>query len=327
MKTLILTGPDIEKILTPAVANDSVEMAFRAYGLGQIEMPAKSYLYFPKGDLRSMPAYVHGEGFDIAGIKCVTVHPQNAAGSLPTVMAVIILNDPRTGFPLAVLDGTYLTGVRTGAAGAIAAKYLSREDAEVVGFVGCGAQARSQLSCLLCVRKIRKIKIWQFEGDKACAQSFRRWAKATFHVETMVSSRIDDVTLDADIVVTSTPSRTPLVNRVSPGTHINAIGADAQGKQEINPEILKQAKVVIDDWAQASHSGEINVPLSQKLISKRHVYAQLGDIVAGKKKGRTSAEEITLFDSTGLAIQDISCADVVYKALKNKRGIQNVKLF
>lgn len=327
MKTLILTGRDIEKILTPAVANVTVEKAFRAYGLGQTDMPPKSYLYFPKGDLRSMPAYVHGEGFDIAGIKCVTVHPQNTVCNLPTVMAVIILNDPRTGFPLALLDGTYLTCIRTGAAGAIAAKYLSREDAEVAAFVGCGAQARSQLSCLLGVRKIRKIKIWQFEGDKACAQSFQRWAKAACRLETMVSSHIDDVTLDADIVVTTTPSRTPLVNRVSPGTHINAIGADAQGKQEINPAILQQAKVVIDDWAQASHSGEINVSLSQGLIVKKNVYAQLGDIVAGKKKGRKSAKEITLFDSTGLAIQDISCAYVVYQALKNKRGIQNVKLF
>ena len=327
MKTLILTRQDVEEILTPAIANDTVEKVFRAYGLGQTDMPPKSYLYFPKGDLRSMPAYVHGEGFDTAGIKCVTVHPQNAAGRLPTVMAVIILNDPRTGFPLAVLDGTYLTCVRTGAAGAIAAKYLSREDAEIAGFVGCGAQARAQLSCLLHVRKIRKIKIWQFEGDQACAQTFRRWARATCRVETMVSSRIDDVTLETDIVVTTTPSRSPLVNRVSPGTHINAIGADAQGKQEINPEILKQAKVVIDDWAQASHSGEINVPLNQGLIFKKNVYAQLGDIVAGKKKGRKSTKEITLFDSTGLAIQDISCAYVVYKALKNKRGVQNVKLF
>lgn len=162
MKTLILTRQDVEEILTPATANDTVEKVFRANGLGQTDMPPKSYLYFPKGDLRSMPAYVHGEGFDIVGIKCVTVHPQNAAGKLPTVMAVVILNDPRTGFPLALLDGTYLTCIRTGAAGAIAAKYLSREDATVAGFVGCGAQARSQLSCLLNVRKIRKIKIWHW---------------------------------------------------------------------------------------------------------------------------------------------------------------------
>jgi alanine dehydrogenase len=327
MKTMILTGQDVEKILNPAVANETVEKVFRAYGLGQTDMPPKSYLYFPKGDLRSMPAYIHGEGFDIAGVKCVTVHPQNAAGKLPSVMAVIILNNPENGFPLAVMEGTYLTCIRTGAAGAIAAKYLSRQDAQVAGFVGCGAQARSQLACLLNVRKIRKIKIWQFSGDKALAQAFQRWARTTYQLETVVSSRIDEVTLNTDIVITTTPSCIPLVNRVSPGTHINAIGADAPGKQEINPEILKQAKVVIDDWAQASHSGEINVPIRKKQLGKKNVHAQLGDIISGKKKGRISAKEITLFDATGLAIQDISCAYVVYKAIKNKRGIKNIKLY
>jgi alanine dehydrogenase len=327
MKTLLLTQKDVASILTPALANATVEKAFRAHGLGFTQMPAKSYLYFPKGDLRSMPACISGEGFDIAGVKCVTVHPQNAAGKLPSVMAVVILNNPQTGFPQAVMDGTYLTCIRTGAAGAVAAKYLSRGDSAVAGFVGCGAQARTQLLCLLEVRNIRKIKIWQFAGDKACAQSFKRWAKAVCGIETVVSSDIDEVTLDADIVVATTPSRAPLVNRVSPGAHINAIGADAPGKQEISPEILKQAKVVIDDWAQASHSGEINVPLQNRQINRRNVHAQLGDIVAGKKKGRTSAGEITLFDSTGLAIQDIACADVVYRAIKNRRDIQSVKLF
>ena len=327
MKTLILTRHDVEKILTPVVANETVEKAFKAYSLGCTQMPPKSYLYFPKGDLRSMPAYLSGEGFDIAGVKCVNVHPQNAAGQMPSVMAVIILNDPQTGFPLAVMDGTYLTCLRTGAAGAIAAKYLSRKDSNVAGFVGCGAQARAQLSCLLEVRNIQKIKIWQFPKDKDCVREFKKWAQTTYGMETIVSPRMDDVTMNSDIVITTTPSRTPLVNRVSPGTHINAIGADAPGKQEINPQILKQAKVVVDDWTQASHSGEINVPISLKKIMKRDVHALLGDIVAGKKRGRTSAKEITLFDATGLAIQDISCAYIVYKAFKNRRNIKSIKLF
>jgi alanine dehydrogenase len=327
MKTLILTRHDVEKILTPVVANETVEKAFKAYSLGCTQMPPKSYLYFPKGDLRSMPAYLSGEGFDIAGVKCVNVHPLNAAGKMPSVMAVIILNDPQTGFPLAVMDGTYLTCLRTGAAGAIAAKYLSRKDSNVAGFVGCGAQARAQLSCLLEVRNIQKIKIWQFPKDKDCVREFKKWAQTTYGMETIVSPRMDDVTMNSDIVITTTPSRTPLVNCVSPGTHINAIGADAPGKQEINPQILKQAKVVVDDWTQASHSGEINVPISLKKIMKRDVHALLGDIVAGKKRGRTSAEEITLFDATGLAIQDISCAYIVYKAFKNRLNIKSIKLF
>jgi len=327
MKTLIFTKKDVEKVLTPSVANKTIEKAFKAYGLGQADMPAKSYLYFEKGDLRSMPAYIHGQGFDIAGIKSVNVHPENAKYSLPTVMAVIILVDPRNGFPLAILDGTYLTSVRTGAAGALAVKYLSRKSAKTAGFVGCGTQARMQLACILEVRKLKTIKIWQFKPQDKTAKRFRDWVDRTYKIETIILSDIDEVTTNVDILITSTPSRKPLVNEVSSGTHINAIGADAAGKQEINLKVLEQAKIVIDDWAQASHSGEINVPISKRQLSAGDIYAVLGEIVAEKKAGRTSAEEITLFDSTGLAIQDVSCAYTVYKALKDKPGIKQIELF
>jgi len=317
MKTLIFTRKDVEKVLTPSVANKTIEKAFKAYGLGQADMPAKSYLTFKKGDLRSMPAYIYGQGFDIAGIKSVNVHPENAMYNLPTVMAVIIIVDPKNGFPLAILDGTYLTSIRTGAAGALAAKFLSRKTAKIAGFVGCGVQARTQLACILEVRKLKTVKIWQFIPEDETAPRFKEWVEKTYKLET----------INVDILITTTPSRRPLVNRVSPGTHINAVGADAEGKQEINPKIVKQAKVVIDDWAQASHSGEINVPVRNKQLTKKDIYAGLGDIVAGKEKGRASDEEITLFDSTGLAIQDISCAYTVYKALKDKPGIKKIELF
>jgi len=327
MKTLLFTKKDVEKVLTPAVANKTIEKAFTAYGLGQTEMPAKSYITFKKGDLRSMPAYIHGQGFDIAGIKSVNVHPENAMYNLPSVMAVIILTDPKTGFPLAILDGTYLTSIRTGAAGALAVKLLSKKNTKIAGFVGCGVQARTQLMCILAVRKIKTVKIWQLSPKDTYAPAFSEWVKKTYKMETILSPDIDEVTTNVDILITTTPSRVPLVNKVSPGTHINAVGADAQGKQEINPTILKQAKVVIDDWAQASHSGEINVPFSKKIITQKDIYASLGEIAAGKKKGRTSDEEITLFDSTGLAIQDVSCAYTVYKALKDKPGIKKIELF
>jgi len=327
METMIITKNDVAEVLTPAVANKAIEKAFRAYGLGQADMPEKSYLYFKKGDLRSMPAYIHGQGFDIAGIKSVNVHPENSRHGLPTVMAVIILTDPQTGFPLAVLDGTYLTGMRTGAAGALAAKLLSRKDSKIAGFVGCGVQARTQLTCAMEARRLKTIKVWRFRSDDKGAQDFCRWAQRTCGLETIISPDIDEVTTNVDILFTTTPSRRPLVNEVSPGTHISAIGADAKGKQEVNPKILKQAKVVIDDWTQALHSGELNVPFRKKQLAKKDVYAELGEIVAGKKAGRTSEEEITLFDSTGLAIQDVSCAYTVYEELKNRADIKRIKLF
>jgi alanine dehydrogenase len=327
MKTLIITKKEIEKVLTPALANRTVEKAFRAYGLGQADMPAKSYLFFEKGDLRSMPAYIHGQGFDIAGIKSVTVHPGNARYNLPTVMAVIILTDPKTGFPLAIMDGTYLTSIRTGAAGAVAAKYLSRKNARIAGFVGCGVQARMQLACIREVRKLKMVKVWQFNAQDPYAPAFKKWAEKTYNLETIISPEIDEIATGVDILFTTTPSRKALVHTVSPGTHINAIGADAQGKQEIDWKILKQARIVIDDWSQASHSGEINVPLSRKQITEKDIHASLGDIVARTEKGRVSDDEITLFDSTGLAIQDVSCAYVVYQALKDRPGIKQVALY
>ena len=327
MKTLILTRQDIEAVLTPSVANETVERAFRAYGFGLAEMPPKSYLPLDEGDLRSMPAYLHGQGFHIGGIKSVTVHTGNASHGLPTVMAVVILNDPDTGFPLAILDGTYLTAMRTGAAGALAVKVLSRKDAEVAGFVGCGVQARAQLSCILETRKIKKVKLWQFSGEERRTTEFGDWIQKTYGLDVLVSANIDDITQGADILVTSTPSRSPLVTRISAGTHINAIGADARGKQEIDPTILQRAKIVVDDWIQASHSGEVNVPVVTGRLSRADIHAELGEIVAGKATGRTSDGEITVFDATGLAIEDISCACAVYKAFKDRPDTKTVQLF
>ncbi len=327
MKTVILTKKDIKKVLTPSLTIKAVTKAFKAYGMGQVDMPPKSYFYFKKGDLRTMPAYIFGQGFNIAGTKSVNVHTGNNKQNLPTVMAVIILTDPKNGFPLALMDGTYITNMRTGAAGALAVKLLSKKNAKVAGFVGSGVQARTQLACIMEARKVKAIKVWQNTQRDELAVDFCKWAKKTYKIEVGILSDIDDVTTDVDILTTTTSSRKPLVNYVSPGTHINAIGADAKGKQEINPKILRQSKLVIDDWSQAPHSGEINVPLKKRQILKKQIHGTLGEIAIGKIKGRKSAKEITLFDSTGLAIQDVACAFTVYKALKDKKGIKKIELF
>lgn len=327
MNTLIITKNDIAEILTPSLAIKAVQNAFKAYGSNQADMAAKTYLYFKKGDLRTMPAYMHGQGLNIAGIKSVNAHPENRKYNLPTVMGIITLIDPKNGFPLAILDGMYLTSVRTGAAGALAARLLSRKNAKVAGFVGCGTQARANLACTMEVRKLKTIKVWKRTRKSDSARRFCNWAEETYNLDTSIWSDIDEVTTGVDIVVTTTPSRKPIVNEVSPGTHINALGADAPGKQEINPRILKQAKLVIDDWVQASHSGEINVPLSRRQLYRKHIYGALGEIVTGKKKGRASDNDITLFDSTGLAIQDVACGYAVYTELREKAGITQVEFF
>ncbi|MFW6243637.1 MAG: ornithine cyclodeaminase family protein, partial [Desulfovibrionales bacterium] len=221
MHTLIITKEHVARVLTPEAANHAVEQAFVAYGLGQVDMPAKSYLNFPKGDLRSMPSYIHGQSLDIAAIKSVTVHPGNRKGGLPTVMAVVVLVDPDTGFPLAIMDGTYLTSMRTGAAGALAAKLLSREQSTTAGFVGSGIQARTQLDCTMRVRPLTRVTVWEHRPGSQTTADFMDWARNAHGLEVTSSPDIDQVTTGVDILVTTTPAEKPLVRRVSPGTHVN----------------------------------------------------------------------------------------------------------
>ncbi|MCK5661526.1 MAG: alanine dehydrogenase, partial [Methanosarcinales archaeon] len=282
---------------------------------GMVQMPPKSYLYYPEhnGDLRSMPAFLEAD--DITGVKIVNVHPDNPQKGLPTVMATVLLNSTETGAPLAIMGGTYLTDMRTGAAGGVAAKYLARADSNVLGLVGAGRQARTQALAVLENFDIDTIKVVSNHIQKS--EQFKKYVEPICGCDAIVKNSIEAV-CDCDILVTTTPVRKPIVKSewVNAGTHINAIGADAKGKEELDPLILKRAKIVIDDIRQAAHSGEINVPISEGIITQDNIYANLGEIVSGKKLGRTSDSEITVFDSTGLAIQDISTANLVFNKAK-----------
>ena len=309
MKTLILTERDVREVLTMDEAMRAVEKAFELHALGKTQMPAKVYLNFEKGDLRAMPAYLDGK----AGVKWVNSHPENPKLGLPTVMAVIVYNDPETGFPLAIMDGTHVTNYRTGAAGGIAAKYLARKDSRVFGFVGCGRQAYTQLLALREVFEIDEARAYDI-SDKNAEKFVRFCEKLGITARALELRKV----CDCDVLTTTTPSRKPVVRDewVKEGTHINAIGADAPGKQELDERILLRAKIVVDDMEQALHGGEINVAISKGIIKPEDVHATLGEIVAGIKRGRESDEEVTIFDSTGLAIQDIAVADVVYRKAK-----------
>jgi alanine dehydrogenase len=325
LKTLLLRDDQVKKLLSMTEVIKAVELAFEQKGKGRVQMPEKIYLYFSKynGDLRTMPSYL--EELDISAVKIVNVHPDNPSKhKLPTVMAVIILVDPSTGFPLAIMGGTTVTDMRTGAAGGIAAKFLARKDSKIVGLVGAGAQSRTQLAALFEVyKKLGEVRVWSRDPETRgifLAEAEREYGcLCKFVPEESVGKTVEG----ADIVVTTTPSREPLVMKdmIVPGMHINCIGADAIGKEELDPSILSGAKIVIDDWAQASHSGEINVPLRDKIITKEDVWGEIGEIVAGLKPGRVSEDEITVFTSTGLAVQDAVTAKIAYdKALQKRIG-------
>lgn len=325
--SLVLTGSEVMQILDMDLALAAAQEAFRAYGEGRVNMPPKSYLTLAKGDFRAMYGEIFLSGGDhICGLKWVNVHPENPAKGLLTVMAKILLNDPETGLEWADMDGTQITNYRTGAAGGLAAQYLARQEATRLGLIGAGAQARTQVAAILKVRPLKEIVV--YDRHLAHAQAFADYVRATYGIQGRAAATAAEAVQGLDIVVTTTPSSSPVVRQewVSPGTHINAIGADAAGKQELDPAILKAAKIVVDDWAQASHSGEINVPLARGELSPQQIYGSLGEVVAGKKPGRETPEEITVFDSTGLIIQDLALGFAVYRRAL-ERGLGEVKDF
>jgi alanine dehydrogenase len=293
------SGLDIHEV------NLAVEAAFREHGMGNVQMPPKVYVTLPNGDFRTMPAYIPAG--QLAGIKCVTVHPANPETGLPTIMALTTILDIESGLPLAILNATGLTDLRTGAAGAIATRYLAGKRSVTVGLVGTGRQAAAQLEAI---------------SREIAVTGVRAWSRKEVSAEKFAerSSRFDcrtgtlPVVCDCDVIVTTTPSRTPIImdEWVHEGTHINAIGADAPGKEELDPAILKRAMVIVDDPCQAIHSGEINVPVREGKFSPEEIAGTLGEVVLGRKK-RMNSEEITIFDSTGLAIQDLAIASVAMK--------------
>ncbi len=307
----VLDRSKIEELLSMEETLEVIEHAFKLKAEGKAIILPKLYLDLPDyhGDFRAMPAYIDGS----AGLKWVCVYPNNRSQNLPTVMAIIILCDPNTGRPLAIMDGTHITSMRTGAAGGVAVKYLARKDSSVIGMIGAGIQAKTQLLAISeVVAKIEEVKVFDVQKDASLEYAEEMGTELNINIHQVES--IVEAT-EADIVVTTTPSRRPVVRKeyIRPGTHINAIGADAKGKQELEGELLQKAKIIVDDIKQTSNSGEINVSLSEGVIKVEDVYGTLGEIVGNMKRGRENDEEITIFDSTGLAIQDIICAKLVYE--------------
>ncbi len=308
MKTLVLTRSEVEQVVSMKLAVAAVERAFAAFGRGEATMPPKVYLQIEdhEGDFRAMPARLG----DSAGIKWVNVHARNRKRyGLPTVMAVYVLNDPANAFPLAIMDGTLLTALRTGAAGGVAAKHLAGGVPRTVSFIGCGAQAHT-------LHAAHQVVFAEFE-----ALAHDRNAATARGFAERVGGRV--VSLEeaagADIVCTATPSRTPFLQAqwIRPGAHINAMGADAPGKRELTTETLRGAAVYVDDIHQAKASGEINVPFASGDFAIDEIAGTLGEVVAGMLP-KPDPDTTTVFDSTGLAIQDVSLGRAIYDAAKSR---------
>lgn len=284
---------------------NAVKMAFLDHGNGICTMPPKSYVPLPGGDFRTMPSYL--PSLKTAGVKVVNVHPNNRAQGLPTVMGTIILLDPPTGRPVAILNATGLTNLRTGAAAAVATSVLAPVKQGTLGMIGAGQQARSGLLAIKEVLEIESIRVW--------SRSLKTAEHLVDEFPTLdITITSPKHTADSDVLLTTTPSVKPVVMNdwISDGTHINAIGADAPGKQELESTLLRRAEIFVDDIEQAIHSGEVNVPISSGFISPDSIRGTLGEVLVGKIQ-RSSRETVTIFDSTGIAITDLAVASEAVK--------------
>jgi alanine dehydrogenase len=317
MPTLLLDRNAIKSLIKMSDVINVVEDAFKMCGQGKGKMPAKTYLSLENGDFRAMPAALP----ECAGMKWVNVHPQNPSLGLPSIMAILIYSDPETGYPLAIMDATEITAYRTGAAAAIASRYLARRDSYTIGIIGAGFQAHTQI--LAHVELFSPISINVFDVSKTAVDRL-------MHSLPQLSIRNCSIqeAVASDIVCTLTPSRSPIIKKewIAAGTHINAVGADAPGKQELDSSILKEAIVVVDDLEQAGTSGEINVPIQKGIYSIREVYGTLAELVVGKKRGRTDNRVITVFDSTGIAVEDIAVAKLLFEKAQQVGGYSSIDL-
>lgn len=291
-----------------------VEHVLQDFETGNASMPSKVYLDIEEhaGDFRAMPAYWKTK--NIAGLKWVNTHVKNREKGLPMVMASLIVSNPETGELISLLDARLITALRTGAVGGVATKALAPESASVAAFIGAGVQAVYQLEAICCVRDIKEIRL--YDPFPQAIESFKKLVAPFYTGKIVVAGSVAEAAYQAHVITMTTPGREPVLmsDMVSSGAHINAIGADAEGKQECDPELLKRSKIFVDEIAQASHSGEINVPLHNGDIKESDIKGSLGAVLTGTIPGRESESDITLFDSTGLAVQDIATA---WKVLKN----------
>jgi len=313
-QTLYVREEQVKELLPLSEAIEAVEAAFKDKAEGHAVMPPKLIIPLPGGDFRAMPAYLPRQ--KVAGVKVVNSHPNNREKGLPSVMATLVMVEPETGFPLAVIEATYLTALRTAAAGALGTRTLTNPNPRKLALIGAGTQGRFQLlSHKFVLPNLEQVCVWSL--DENLAWQLKREMEQQLEVEIKVCPDPETAVREANIVVTTTPSRQPLVKNewVSDGTHITCIGADAPGKQELDPAILQRARIFLDDMAQGMESGEVNVPLHKGLLKPEQIAGELGEVLIGKKEGRRSDDEITVFSSTGLAIQDIACGAVVLRKL------------
>jgi alanine dehydrogenase len=323
-KTLILGRTDMVGLLTPAEYNDCVEHAYRMHGEGRVYMEPKGHIVLDRypGEWEVMPSYI--EEPEAAACKWVSIREENARFDLPTVFSILIYTHPETGFPLAICDGSHHTMMRTGSSAAVSAKWLARKDSKVLAVVGAGTVGRGALATCAEVFRWEEVRVWS--RSQPTLDAFVEEEQPRYpQFELTASTDLERVVRGADVIVTGTHARSGIVQDdwISPGTHIAALGADLEGEQELDARILQRARIFVDDIRQCRTDGEINVPLRDGIISEDDIAGEIGKVIVGEVEGRQSDDQITVFDSTGIALQDSATVPFEYeRALAAGVGIE-----
>ena len=316
---LLLSRGDVQKLLNIEDAINVVEKAFGELAAGTAEMPDRTVLIDPEvgGWIAFMPAYLKSSG--ALGAKAVTVYKQNPDKfGLPTTLATIVLLDQNSGQTVSVMDGGFLTAIRTGAVTGVATRHLARKDASVGGILGAGVQARAQVLAMCTAANLEKMMIYAVDAPEAL-KAFANGLASDTGVEMVIASSGREVCENADVLALATTAANPIVDGdwFKPGAHINAIGSHAPGVRELDTKTLKRARVVCDTkTACLLEAGDIQIPIEAGEYSADEIHGDLGDVVNGTIAGRDNDEQITLFKSVGLAVQDLSCANLVYEKAK-----------
>lgn len=315
---LILTRKDVISVLQMKDCIGAVEKAFVELTEGTAVLPLRIGIRPPDGLALYMPAYL--KQMQALACKVVTVYKDNPAKhNMPTTIGKVLLQDPVTGDVICIMDGGYLTAVRTGAASGVATKYLARKtDGQIAGIFGSGVQARMQLWAMAEARKLSKAIIFDISAE--AAQKFALEMGEKLNLEIVIAKKADEL-LSADILCAATSASDPIFkgSDVKEGTHINGIGSHSPGQRELDTDIIKRSLFVGDSReACFSEAGDLMIPIKEGAIDENHFYAELGEIITGKKQGRTDDKMITLFKSNGLAIQDAATAKLVYEKAKSE---------
>lgn len=319
--TLLLTGREVAALLTIEDCMAAVEHAFNLHGQGKTSAPGILGVYGRDGGFHIKAGFLElNRSYFAAKVNANFPHNAKRFG-LPMIQGVVALCDGENGYPLALMDSIEITIQRTGAATGIAAKYLARSNSNTATICGCGNQGRISLRALTKVLPIQKV--WAYDSDQGKAQEFASELSRELMINIEAVSDLETAVRQSDVCVTCTPSKRYFLEDdfVAPGTFIAAVGADNPEKQELEPELLRRSKVVVDVLEQCATIGELHHALDAGALKQNDVYAELGEVIAGIKPGRTSPDETIIFDSTGMALQDVVTAAAVYeKAVSGQAG-------